>query len=85
MNVLDTIRSLKKSGVSDRTVFTLTPLGNNRAERFDAHGIQYRVLASLKENGASTVNEIATDCSLSVERVKQILRSLHPQFVRKAD
>lgn len=73
-----------KSQVGLHSTYGLTPLGKTKAEEFSLHGPKWEVLASLNENGPSSVSEISEQVKAGPEKTKSILRGLVKSgYVRK--
>jgi DNA-binding MarR family transcriptional regulator len=56
--------------------FALTEAGKKRAEEFAGSGGRWEILAALREQGASSLSELANETGYSTERLKPIIRSL---------
>lgn len=66
----------KKKQVGLNQTYGLTTLGKTKAEEFALHGPKWEVLATLNENGPSSVSEIADETNMNATKVKGILRDL---------
>ena len=87
-NLLDRVLPLRSH--SDRkggtgTVVTLTPLGRQKAEKYDQPGVKFSVLNHLNDAGPSTVTEISNATQVNPMKVKAVLKALMVEgYVRKA-
>ena len=54
----------------------LTPVGKQKAEQFSLEGPKFDVLATLLEDGTMSMSEIGSKTGYSVNKVKEICRSL---------
>ena len=85
MNIMDKITGRSKERVSEQVVVTLTPLGKEKAEKFDLPGIKWHVLTILSESGACTIREIADEARINPQKAKAIVKGLIANgYVRKA-
>lgn len=65
-----------KRDMDGNTVLALTPLGERKADCFDASGNRWRVLTYLREHGASTIIEISNALGMRPQKTKAIVKSL---------
>jgi len=66
----------KKTTVGTHHTYGVTPLGATKADEFSLSGPKWEVLACMRENGPSSVSEIATEIGISTDKVKAILKGL---------
>ena len=76
MGIFDKLTGSQHRAVGERVVIVLTPLGKTKAEKFDLPGRKWQVLATLDEQGASTITEIAEETRMSTGKVKSIVKEL---------
>lgn len=74
----------RKSQVGKRFTYGVTPLGKTKAEEFALDGPKWEVLATLNENGPSSVGELASETKMPADKVKRMLGELiKSSYVRR--
>jgi DNA-binding MarR family transcriptional regulator len=66
----------RKKKVSKHHTYGLTALGKTKTEEFAVKGPKFEVLATLNENGPSSVTELAEETHFTPGKVKIALRDL---------
>ena len=57
-------------------VLVITPLGQQKAEKFEGQGLEYRALAVLHDEGPTSVKELATRLNIEHDKARTIGNSM---------
>lgn len=64
----------------------LTPYGKQKLDDTDIRGDKGAIMWYLKENGMSSVQELADECGMSQNKIRDILKDLESEmFVQKVE
>ena len=66
----------RKVRLGTRTNYQLTALGKTKADKLEAGGPMWEVLAYLDENGQSTLRDISEGTRFSQEKTKEVVKRL---------
>ena len=66
----------KSKIVTTEIVVGLTSLGNEKAEKFEAEGVKFDILTTLRERGPCSIQEIAHEVRKSPDVIKAVVKSL---------
>lgn len=67
-------------------VVGLTTLGKSKSESSEGEGLEFKILADLADNGASSVKEISNRLNIDDDKVKRVVKILISKgMVRKMD
>jgi DNA-binding MarR family transcriptional regulator len=73
-------------GQPKHTVIGLTPLGKSKTESSEGEGVEFKILADLADNGASSIREISNRTGIDDVKVKHNVKILAGKgMVRKMD
>jgi hypothetical protein len=64
------------NGFSANTVIGLTALGNSKVENATAHGNEFLLMATLKDEGASSLRDASVESHIPIEKVKVLAKML---------
>lgn len=53
-------------------VIVITPLGQQKAEKFEGQGIEYRALAVLHDEGPTSVKELGVRLNIEPEKARAV-------------
>lgn len=62
--------------VKRRVIVAATPLGKQKMQNFEGEGIKFDVLATVVDQGPCTVQEVAAECKISIEKAKYVIKDL---------
>ena len=65
---------MKRNKVSNNTNFSVTSLGKQKSENFDAEGSKGEVLAYISESGPASIGEISENTHIRPGKVEQIVK-----------
>lgn len=75
-----------RRNVGGRTVLVLTPLGKQKAERFDLPTAQGKIIDALNEGGPHTIGELVNETGMQEGRVKAVAKHLiNEGYIRKGN
>jgi len=57
-------------------VIVITPLGQQKAERFEGQGIEFRALAVIHDEGPTSIKELATRLNVESDKARAISNKL---------
>lgn len=57
-------------------VIVITPLGQQKAEKFEGQGIEYRALAILHDEGPTSIKELGLRLNVESEKARAISNKL---------
>ena len=65
---------MKRRNVSYNTNFSVTSLGKQKAENYDAEGSKGEVLAYISESGPASIGEISENTNIRSSKVEGIVK-----------
>ena len=72
MGYLPFVRGVEKR----EPVLVITPLGQQKAEKFEGQGIEYRALAVIHDEGPTSIKELATRLNIEHDKARAVSNSM---------